>query len=330
MTTFLEYIFIESIPIPWLVQDLIVLLLCPALVLTIVRREKHPVPRLLEVVAFVFIYASVYENAAGVMGLYSFGRSFLMIGSVPASVPLIEAMVLVTGFWLLDKTTLPNWTKPPIIGLFGMLQDFSLDPLAIRQAFETTSGTSARWNWYIQSTDANILGIPVFNFPGWFLIMLFGSVCLLIGRWWFRKSGYKPLVGYLYPFIAMFAALLLMISPLSSFLLWLGPIFVKGSWVEWALLCFHFVLPTAFLIFLWRGKMKAGFSKQDLPIFLIPLVLHLSDIVFTLVGGFSEILWIVILATLIHLGLLICFLIQGKRQHTPDQGTEEVTAQFHS
>lgn len=327
MNTFLEYIFAEPVPLPWLLQDLIVLLLSLVLVIFILRRESHPIPRLLEWVAFVFVYASVYENAAGVMGLYSFGRSYLMIGSVPASVPLIEGLVLVTGFWLLDKTTLPNWTKPPIIGLFGMLQDFSLDPLAIRQVFETAGGTSARWNWYIQPTDANILGIPVFNFPGWMLIMFYGATCLLIGRWWFRKSGYKPLVGYLYPFITMFAALLLMISPLSSFLLWLGPIFTKGSGVEWALLGFHLALPTAFLIFLWRGKMKAGFSKQDLPVFLIPLVLHLSDVVFTLVGGFSEILWIVILATLIHLGLLVWFLIQGKKQPKQGQGAKEVIAQ---
>jgi len=314
MMTFLEYIFIDPTPIPWLVQDLIVLLLSLALILTIIRREEHPTPRLLEVVAFVFIYASVYENAAGVMRLYSFGRSYLMIGSVPATVPMIEAMVLVTGFWLLDKTALPNWTKPPIIGLLGMLQDFSLDPLAIRQVFETSSGISARWNWVIQTSDANILGVPVFNFPGWMLIMFYGALCLLIGRWWFKKSGYKPLVGYLYPFITMFVALLLMISPLSSFLLWLGPIFLKGSWIEWVMLGFHLLLPTALLIVIWRGKMKTGFDKQDILIFLIPLLLHLSDIVFSFTGGFTEILWIVILASAIHLGLLACFFLQGKRR----------------
>ena len=313
MTTILNYIFSEAIPIPWLVQDMIVLLLSLVLILAIIKREKHPIPRILEVVAFVFIYASVYENAACVMGLYSYGRSYIMIGSVPASVPLIEAIVLITGFWLLDKTTLPKWTKPPIIGLFGMLQDFSLDPLSIRQIFHTGAGVSGRWNWLIQPTDANILNIPVFNFPGWMLIMLYGSACLLIGRWWFRKSGYKQWVGILYPFIMMFAALLLMISPLSSFLLWLSPIFSKGSWIEWVMLAFHFILPTAFLAFIWRGKMKAGYDKKDLLIFLLPLILHLSDITFSIAGGYNGILWIGILATVIHLAFLAWFFVQGKK-----------------
>ena len=54
MTTILNYIFSEAIPIPWLVQDMIVLLLSLVLILAIIKREKHPIPRILEVVAFVF------------------------------------------------------------------------------------------------------------------------------------------------------------------------------------------------------------------------------------------------------------------------------------
>ena len=178
-----------------------------------------------------------------------------MIGFVPASVPLIEACVLITGFWFLEKTSLPKWTWAPIIGLFGMLQDFSLDPLAIRQVHTVGGVTSGRWNWLINpATDANILNVPVFNFPGWMLIMLYGTICLLIGRWWYQKSGYRPLVGYTYPFIAMLSALLLMISPLSRLLLWLGPLFQKGQISEWFMLAFHLLVPTALLVFLWRRQ----------------------------------------------------------------------------
>ena len=183
----LDHLFVEPFPVPWLVQDIIALLLCLFVVGVIIKRERHPVVTLLEVFAFVFLYASIYENAAIVMGLYSYGHSLVMIGFVPASVPIIEACVLITGFWFLEKTTVPDWAKPPIIGLFGMLQDFSLDPLAIRQVFTTGGMTSGRWNWLIGPTDVNILNIPVFNFPGWMLIMLYGSACLLVGRWWYKK-----------------------------------------------------------------------------------------------------------------------------------------------
>ncbi len=298
MDTILNYIFVEPFPIPWLIQDIIALLLFMFVLAFIVRREKHPTVVMLEMFAFIFLYASIYENAAVVMGLYSYGRSLVMIGFVPASVPIIEVIVLITGLWFLEKSSVPQWAWPPIIGLFGMLQDFSLDPLAIRQVFTVGSLTSGRWNWLINpATDVNILRIPVFNFPGWMLIMLYGTIGLLIGRWWYRKSGYKPLVGYLYPFITMFGALLLMISPLSSFLLWLGPLFSKGLSVEWFMLAFHFALPTALLVIFWRGKMTARFDFNDLPIFVVPTVLHFSDILFTIIGGFTEILWIVLLAS---------------------------------
>ena len=313
MINILDYIFIDPFPWPWLVQDIIAILLSLFVLAYIVRRNKRPVVLILEAFAFVFLYAAIYENAATTIGLYSFGRSLVMIGFVPASVPLIEVCVLITGFWLLEKTSLPDWAKPPIIGLFGMLQDFSLDPLAIRQVFTTTGVTSGRWNWLINSADVNILNVPVYNFSGWMLIMFYGSACLLIGRWWYRKSGYQPVVGYVYPFVTMFAALLLMISPLSNMLLWLGPVFQKGDFSEWIMLAFHLLVPVALLVFMWRGRITESFTANDLPIFVVPTVLHLSDILFTVIGGFTEILWIVLLASFVQSVLLLLIYLKGRQ-----------------
>ena len=176
----------------------------------------------LELFAFVFLYASVYENAAIVMGLYSYGRSLVTIGFVPASVPLIEAGVLITGFWFLEKTSVPKWAWAPIIGLFGMLQDFSLDPLAIRQVHTAGTVTSGRWNWLI----------------------------------------------------------------------------------NWIMLAFDLLVPVLLLIFLWLGRMARCLTPDDLPVFIFPTVLHLSDIVFAIAGKYNEILWIVLLASIAHVSLL--------------------------
>jgi len=306
MKTIFDYLFVEPFPLDWLAQDIIAILLSLFVLAFIIRREKRPIIVILEMFAFVFLYASIYENAACVMGLYSYGRSLVMIGFVPASVPLIEACVLITGFWFLEKTSVPKWAWAPVVGLFGMLQDFSLDSLAIRQVHTVGQVTSGRWNWLINPiTDVNILRIPVFNFTGWMLIMFYGTLCLLVGRWWYEKSGFRPWVGYVYPFIAMLAALLLMISPLSQLLLWLGPVFQKGQPIEWVMLAFHLLIPTLLLIFLWRGKMIARFTQDDLPVFIVPTVLHLSDILFTILGGVTEILWIVLLASVIHTALLV-------------------------
>jgi hypothetical protein len=313
MENILDYLFVEPFPLNWMIQDIVALLSGLLVIAFIIKREKHPAVAILEAFAFVFLYASVYENAAIVMGLYSYGRSLVMIGYVPASVPLIEVCVLITGFWFLEKTPVPNWAKPPIIGLFGMLQDFSLDPLAIRQVNTQGGVTSARWNWLISSTDVNILNVPVFNFPGWMLIMLYGSACLLIGRWWYRKSGYSTIVGIVYPFLSMIAALLLMISPISNLLLWLGPVFQKGDLIEWVMLAFHIAVPAALLIFFWRGRMTQRFTAIDLPVFIFPTILHLSDILFTIIGGYTEILWIVLLASFVQTAFLVYAFFHNRR-----------------
>jgi hypothetical protein len=215
-------------PVPWLLADILTILVTLLVGIFIVRKSWHPIVAMLECFGFVFLYASIYENFAVVQGWYVYGRSFLMVGDVPLSVPLLEMDVLVTGLWLLEKMQIPAWCKPFIVGLFGMLQDFSLDPLTVRQVFTVDGLTSGRWTWLLPTGAVNIYHVPVYNFSGWMLIMLYASAFYLVGRWWFRRSGYKPLVGYVYPLLATLLALLTLISPLSQFLLWLGPFFTKG------------------------------------------------------------------------------------------------------
>jgi hypothetical protein len=110
-------------------------------------------------------------------------------------------------------------------------EDFSLDPVAVRQVFTVSGTTRGRWTWLLQPGMASILGtIPVCNFPGWMLIKMYATICVLLGRWWFRRVDYKPAVGYLYPFAALVLAMITMVTPLPSFLLWLQPFFAKGAW----------------------------------------------------------------------------------------------------
>lgn len=320
MTSILGRLLSAPVPIPWLLQDLLAIVLGLLVLVFVVRLEKRPWLVILEAFAFVFVYASVYENAAVVMGLYSYGRSLVMIGSVPASVPIIEVCVLITGLWFLERTTVPPWAWPPVIGLFGMLQDFSLDPLAIRQVFAAGGTVSGRWNWLIDpGARANILGVPVFNFPGWMLIMLYASTCLLLGRWWFRRSGERALVGIVYPFLSMLGALLLMVSPLSRFLLWLWPVFRPGGSAEWVVLAADLLVPIALLAVLWRGRMCGPFARDDLPIFVVPIALHLSDLAFAIAGRFYGILWIVVVAGLAQTALLLFAWANNRRPaRSPD------------
>lgn len=117
-----------------------------------------------------------------------------------------------------------------------------------------------------------------------------------------------------------------MISPLSRLLLWLGPLFQKGSSIEWIMLAFHLIAPLALLAFVWRGKMKVGFSADDLPVFAIPAIFHLSDIAFTIAGGFGEILWIVLLASAVHMALLAFIYLKSRRRLLPGSAHAHLAA----
>lgn len=310
----MQYLFKNPMPAPWLLADLLTILVSLYIIIFIASRSKHPAAALLECFTFTVLYASVYENFAVGQGWYFYGRSLMMIGDVPFSVPLIEMDVLFVSLWLLEKMDLPVWCKPFFAGLMGILQDFSLDPHAVRQVFSVNGLTSGRWTWVVPHGNVNIYHIPVYNFPGWTLIMAYAVAWLLLGRWWYKRSGYKPVVGYVYPFLTIFAALLTMVSPLSQFLLWLAPFSTKGSSAEWIMLAVHLLVPVVLLVIFWRGRMKSSLSfKADLPVFIVVGGFHLADILFTVAGGYSEVLWLVLLASLAHWGLIAAIYLAGRK-----------------
>jgi hypothetical protein len=314
----MQYLFDTPIPVPWLLADLLTLAITVLVMVFVIKKSKHPVAILLEAFAFVLLYAAVYENFAVVQGWYIYGHGLLMVGDVPLSVPLIEVDVLITVLWLLEKMEIPTWCKPFIAGLFGTLQDFSLDPYTVRQIFTVGERTSGRWSWLLPEGAVNIYGVPVYNFPGWMLIMFYATIFILLGRWWFKRSGYKPAVGYVYPFLMIFLALLAMVSPVSQFLLWFGPFFSKGSKAEWVMLGFHLLFPLILLFVFWRGRMKYPITlKEDLPVFTVIGGFHLADILFTLAGGYTEILWLVVLTSVIHWALLGWIYAAGRRVKAP-------------
>jgi hypothetical protein len=316
----MQYLFATPIPVPWLLADLLTIAITILVMVYVVRKSRHPVAILLESIAIVLFYASVYENFAVVQGWYQYGHALLMVGDVPLSVPLLEVDVLITVLWLLEKMELPIWCQPFIAGLFGMLQDFSLDPYTIRQVFTVNGLTSGRWSWLVPAGNVNIYGVPVYNFSGWTLIMFYATVFILLGRWWYRRSGYKPVVGYVYPFLMNFLALLVMVSPLSQFLLWLGPFFAKGSNSEWIMLGFHLLFPIILLAIIWRGRMRYPITiKEDLAAFAVIGFFHLSDIIFTLVGGYGQIFWLIVLVSVIHWGILGLIYAAGRKANAPKE-----------
>lgn len=169
----------------WVTQDILVYLLAIVTAVSIIRHEKRPVPLILEFICFVLLYAAVFENFATLMGWYGYGRSLLMILNVPASVPVMEYMVVYGALSLADSMKMPEWCKPVFAGVMGILTDLSLDPLAVSQRFATHEGTIGRWTWFPGAADIQIRNIPGYNFTGWFLLCGFAAAFLVLGRWWY-------------------------------------------------------------------------------------------------------------------------------------------------
>ena len=293
----------------WVVPDIVVLLLGAVTIGFIVKKEQRPLPILLEMFCFVFLYASVYENMATVMGWYGYGQSLVMVFNVPLSVPLIEALFVYTGLRLALKMRIPDVARVALVGCFGTLADLTLDPLALSQVH----GGIGRWSWYIAQGDANIFGAPVYNYTGWFILCGYAAAMILIGRRWHQRSGYKRWVGIAYPPLCLLGALVIMVSPLSTFMLWLGPFFAKGGATEWVMLALTFVVLTVVLI-AWRGRNHDAITWRD--DWIVPVVFgvfYLTNLVFDLIGSRWSILAFSLPFVAIHAGILWAAFWTGRR-----------------
>jgi hypothetical protein len=256
----------------------------------IVKRQKQAVSVLLEFICFVFLYASVFENFATLMGWYGYGRSLLMLFNVPLSVPIMEYIVVYCALRIAETMKLPLFGIPVFAGTIGMLTDFSLDPLAVSQRFVTIEGEIGRWTWFPGTNEIQIFRIPIYNFTGWFLLCGYAALLISLGRRWYEKTRYPRAVGYLYPPLAMLLSLLVLVSPISNFLLWLEPLMKKGSIGEIIMVCLVFVTFIA-VLFHWRIKInERPVWKKDSLYGGLLIGFQCSHLLFTIIGGYWEIL----------------------------------------
>jgi hypothetical protein len=57
--------------------------------------------------------------------------------------------------------------------------------------------------------------------------------------------------------------------------------------------------------------------KEDLPVFAVIGLFHLADILFTIAGGYKEILWLVLTASAVHWALLGWMYAAGRKVKAP-------------
>jgi hypothetical protein len=199
--------------------------------------------------------------------------------------------------------------------LLGMLQDLTLDPLAVRQVFLSEGRSIGRWTWFYGEGHANLFRVPPYNFVGWVFILGIGAAAVLLGRWAYARSGKRAWVGVLSPFVLAPLGLGALWLPTTAFLMWLGPFFTQGSVAEWWMLGLHLAAPVVLLAVVWRGRMVSAFElRDDWPVLVVPALLHAMDLAFALGGGFFEIVPLQLAVTALHLGVIALAWVAGTRR----------------
>ena len=297
-------------PVTWLLAEFLAIVL---FVICMIHdsRQEHGTIKVLELIGFLF-YSAIFENIGVYTQIYDYNlHRIMLIGKVPLEILMIEAVIFYAGLRLVDYLHIPNWGKPFVVGFLASLQDMTLDPSGVFDLHSLDGVMSGQWNW-ASHYDGTFFGIPYFNFSGWMYLMVYYVIAIQVGMWLYKKYK-KEIIGYLYPFVGGLVGVILLVSPITQFLLFGSPFFpfyTKGA--EIALLVFNYSL--GLFILLRYSRIDRPFSfKRDGLVFFIPMALHLYDIVIAFALKI-EIAYIpVLLVSAIHIAYFFYVYIKGKR-----------------
>ena len=302
-----------STPATWVIVEILAFILFFYCLADIVKKneDKTRIFRVFELFGFI-VYAGIFENI-GVLGNtynYSLDR-LVMVGAVPLSLLAIEAVIFYSALRFAEVMKFPKWTIPVVVGFLAVLQDLTIDPVAVFDTHLVAGVMEGRWNW-ITHYKGLLFGIPFFNYTGWFFLMFYYTALIQLGRKLYERSSHKITVGLAYVTLSPIAGVLLIISPITRFLLFLDPIFPKflNRSAEIAMLAFVMITSIAILIKYRKRDVMINF-KDDKVIWIIPLTLHAFDIILAFSLKITIAYIPVLLFAGIHLGYLIYYYLKS-------------------
>ncbi|MHA1449724.1 MAG: hypothetical protein ACTSP4_09930 [Candidatus Hodarchaeales archaeon] len=304
----LEYL---SSPFSWVIVEILAIILFLFCMIDILKRNEKEkgIIRLFELLGFV-IYAGLFENIGVLGNVYDYSLDRLMlIGVVPLSILMLEAVIFYSALRFAETMEFPKIAIPFVVAFLGVLQDLTIDPVAVYDLNLVNGVMEGRWNWTLHYNDM-LFGIPFFNYTGWFMLMFYYTGLILIKRdlvkRWHDKNGeYFLEVGIGLTLAASFLGVLLIVSPLTQFILFLYPIFpLFGNRSAEILMLSCVMLIT--LIFLVKYRNTSGsINYRNYPlIWIIPAVLHLFDMMLAFFLGIVIAYIPVILFSSVHLGYI--------------------------
>ncbi len=305
----LEYL---STPVTWAIAEILAFFLFFYVLVDAMKKGDHKtrIYRILELFGFI-VYAGLFENI-GVLGNtynYSLNR-LVMVGVVPLSILAFEAVIFYSALQFVEKLNFPKWARPIVVGLLGVLQDLTIDPAAVFDLHIVNGVMEGRWNWTFHY-DGLLFGIPFFNFTGWFMLMFYYTTLIQLGRILHEKSGYKRNRGIAYIILSPILGVLLIVSPLTQFILFLYPIFplFLNRTAEIVMLSIIVVISVATLIKCRKRSFDVDYKDYSV-IWVIPLILHTFDIMLAFSLGITIAYVPVLLFGGIHLGYIAYYIFR--------------------
>jgi uncharacterized membrane protein len=310
---FLEEEMLLGTPITWLIAEILVLSLFIVCIVHASRQEQGII-KILELFGFI-IYAAIFENIGVSMKFYDYDlHRMMLIGKVPLEVLMIETVIFYVGLRLAEYLRIPGWGKPIVVGFLSSVQDMTVDPTAIQDVHLFNGVMSGQWNWAFRYAGS-FFGIPFYNFTGWVYIMAMYAITIQVGMGLYKKYK-QELVGYLYPFVGIPAALGLQ-TIFMGFLMWGAPFFPWfNRTVELTMLSITYAIGLFVLVRYHKIEKPFDF-KKDGPVFFVPIVLHAFDIIVALVLGLEQAYIPVFAVSAIHIGFLLYVYLKGKKLATP-------------
>lgn len=302
-------------PTTWLLAEILSIILLFICVIHASKQEK-PSISLLELAGFV-LAAGLFENIGVSVNAYDYNLNrIFLFGKAPFAILFFEAVIVYTGLRLVEHLAVPKWLIPLVVGFFATIQDMTIDPSAVFDTYMVNGVQSGRWNWQCMGYEHGFFGIPFFNFSGWVYLVAYYVAFILIGRWVYSRYEKQKLgaaIGYSYPVIAGFLVPLVLVSPITTFLLFgmpFYPMFQRTP--ELVMMIINLLIPLLILIFYGRLKIKIDMSK-DWVILFVPVVLHLWDILIAVVRNIQIAYFPSIVIGGLHILLLVYYYLSNKK-----------------
>lgn len=232
----------------------------------------------LELLCFT-IYGLCFESIAVASGFYQYAPFTFKIWQSPLVIGMGWAVIGISVMWFTDKLNTSEWSRPFLDAGLALLIDLSMDAVAIRDRYTFDGELLGMWNWGLplQGSWSEIewFGVPFGNFVAWWAIIFMMSTMLRFGRYarrWYTKAYY---LDWLYPIVALVAALAIFLALL------LGFTHMFGDSTLLVLLSASLMVS----LFSVKGVRKNLSWRFDAPVFLVPLSFHIFFLVLMIWRG---------------------------------------------